>query len=73
MAVRYDAGRAAFRFSPSVLPAPPPSAAAATGISGRAGPSSYSLPPHRGGAPPAILALRYYRPSSSFSALPREA
>lgn len=35
-----------------------------------------SLPPtsSQGGAPPAILALRYYRPSSSFfSALPREA
>lgn len=27
MAVCYDAGRAPFRFSPSVLPAPPPSAA----------------------------------------------
>lgn len=37
-------------------------------------PPSYPLPPLRGGAPPAILALRYYRPFSSFfSALPREA
>lgn len=37
-------------------------------------PSSYPLSPPREGAPPAILALRYYRPSFSFfSALPREA
>jgi len=45
-ALRRRAGRAPFRFSPSVLPAPPPSAAAATGISGHAAlppPSSYPL------------------------------
>jgi len=71
MAVRYDAGRAPFRFSPSVLPAPPPSAAAATGISGRAVLPLTPLSLLRGGAPPAILALRYYRPF--FSAPPREA
>lgn len=43
MAVRYDAGRAPFRFSPSVLPAPPPSAAAATGISAVLPLTSYRL------------------------------
>lgn len=47
MAVRYDAGRAPFRFSPSVLPAPPPSAAAATRISGRATLPLYPLPPRK--------------------------
>lgn len=83
MAVRYDgAGRAPFRFSPSVLPAPPPSTAKNLRCIRR--PSSllltfsYLLSESTSGDPRAPL--RYYRlllspPSSSSSsfALPREA
>lgn len=53
MAVRYDADRAPFRFSPSVLPAPPPAAARARAREGSSlcRPSSSTT----AGAPPAIL------------------
>lgn len=55
MAVRYDAGRAPFRFSPSVLPAPPPSAAKNLRCVRR--PSSLPLLTFSLRASPAILAL----------------